>query len=185
MTDTELALYIGQENEIREYIKCRWDTNPILHYSNDEDEPLLFYGGPFSNFVGPFMLLEHPWNGMPARYETVEHWFQANKAKHADQHEQVRQAFNPGKAKAIGQKVDMWTNWDEVKYGVMLMGIREKFASEKWARILLSTGDRYIAEDSPTDAIWGIFNSEKDDFSGKNLLGLALMQVRAELRGDV
>ena len=180
----DLALHIGHENNVREMIKHRWDTNPILHYSPDEDEPLLFYGGPFSNFVGPHMMIDHPWTGIPARYETVEHWFQANKANNVEQHEQVRQAFNPSVAKAIGQTVDLWANWDTVKYQVMLTSLRHKFAEEKWLHILLSTGDRYIAEDSPTDAIWGIYHPKRDDYSGKNLLGLALMQIRQEFRGN-
>jgi len=176
---------LDTEIKIRKYLKNRWDSDPVRHYIIDKNEPLLFYGGPFSNFVGDHMMIEHPWTGIEARYETVEHWFQANKANNPAEHEEVRMAFTPGKAKEIGQRVSIWSNWDSIKYDVMLRGLRHKFDSDRWRKVLLSTGDRYIAEDSPTDAIWGIYNPELDDFSGMNLLGLALMQLRDELRGIV
>lgn len=178
----DVVARVDRENTIRQLIKYRWDTDPIRHYSINPDEPLLFYGGPFSNFVGPHMFIEHPWVATPARYETVEHWFQANKATTLEQHEQVRTAFSPGRAKQIGQTVDLWENWDEIKYGVMLTGLRHKFADPRWAKVLDSTGNRYIAEDSPTDAIWGIYNPERDDFTGYNLLGIGLMEIRDENR---
>uniref|UniRef100_UPI0035A00B10 NADAR domain-containing protein n=1 Tax=Delftia acidovorans TaxID=80866 RepID=UPI0035A00B10 len=57
------------------------------------------------------------------------------------------------------------------------------------ARYLLNTGDRVLVEASPVDAIWGIGLAADDvratvpaGSQGLNLLGFALMQVRARLR---
>jgi len=57
------------------------------------------------------------------------------------------------------------------------------------ASYLLNTGDRVLVEASPVDAIWGIGLAADDvratdpaRWQGLNLLGFALMQVRARLR---
>ncbi len=44
-------------------------------------------------------------------------------------------------------------------------------------RLLLSTGKRTLAENSPYDKYWGV----GDDNSGQNKLGLLLMEVRSQL----
>jgi ribA/ribD-fused uncharacterized protein len=64
----------------------------------------------------------------------------------------------------------------------MMDGPRAKFTDEKFRTELLATGDELIYEDSPTDAIWGLWNQEEQAWTGQNLLGKALMQLREELR---
>ena len=174
---------IDADIETRKMLKRRWDTNPVQHYSPNADEPLLFWGGEFSNFVGPPMLMIHPWTGQPEEYMTVEHYFQANKATDIEAHETIRLAGGPGTAKFIGNSIKLRDDWEEVKYSVMLEALKVKFTSTpEWERVLDSTGDRYIAEESPEDAIWGIYDAESDDYTGANMLGLALMEVREWLR---
>lgn len=140
--------------------------------------PIEFYGGPFSNFVGDVFPMPWPWG--PERhawYATVEHWFQACKASTEAEHERIRLAPSPGAAKRLGRACQLRSDWEDVKYEVMLQGLRAKFApGTTWASTLLATGDEEIREDSPTDFVWGWRNG------GQNLLGKALMQVRAELR---
>ena len=63
----------------------------------------------------------------------------------------------------------------------MLTGLRVKFAHPEWRAELLATGVDDIAEDSPTDFIWGIRDAS-GGFTGRNLLGKALMRVRHEIR---
>lgn len=173
------VIEIDADIEIRKMLKRRWDSSPVQHYSPNADEPLLFWGGEFSNFVGPSMLMIHPWTGQPEEYLTVEHYFQANKAIDLHSHESVRQAPDPGTAKFIGNSIKLRGDWEQVKYSVMLEALWVKFtASDAWERVLDSTGERYIAEESPTDAIWGIYDADADDYTGMNLLGLALMEVR-------
>lgn len=155
------------------------------HYS--AEGPMLFYGGTFSNFVGPSIWTQRPLDGALVEYPTVEHWFAANKANHnMALHEAIRKAAHPGVAKGMGRQIRMTEamvqDWDERKYQVMLDGLMRKFAhGTTTALFLLSSGHRYIAEVSPTDAVWGIWNPEDRDWTGLNLLGMALMEVRAHL----
>lgn len=56
----------------------------------------------------------------------------------------------------------------------------------KW---LLATGESELVEASPMDRIWGVGFTEKDAGAnrhrwGQNLLGKALMEVRARLREE-
>jgi ribA/ribD-fused uncharacterized protein len=55
--------------------------------------------------------------------------------------------------------------------------------------MLLATGDRELAEASPFDRVWGIgFTADCAEMNreswGQNLLGRALMDVRARLREE-
>jgi ribA/ribD-fused uncharacterized protein len=179
-------------NEL-EYNGCR-GAIPTEHYSDVESECLFFYGGWGSNFVGPSfeLMLTHfdaPWlrNGrLMARYHTVEHYFQACKAITKADHLSVASHIHPGAAKQAGRKIALREDWEDVKYAIMCRGVRAKFNDSQLQRLLLATGDRYIAEDSPTDEIWGIRTSEprlggSGNLGGLNLLGKALMDIRSEI----
>jgi ribA/ribD-fused uncharacterized protein len=178
---------------------------PSEHYSKDPAEAVFFYGGPFSNFVTEmggswgdkrlFITAWHRWVAPPggpmarleriaygAEYRSVEHFFQASKALTYDDHEWVREAWKAAEAKFRGRGVRMRSDWEDVKYRYMLIGLRAKFAPGSFmATFLLATGERFIAEDSPTDPVWGIRDSG-GGLTGQNLLGKALMEVRQELR---
>ena len=73
----------------------------------------------------------------------------------------------------------------------MKLGNLLKFSqSSELERILLDTGDAILVEASPYDRIWGIGmkedhrNATKPElWKGQNLLGRALMDVRAMLIG--
>ena len=68
---------------------------------------------------------------------------------------------------------------EEVKYAVMVKALQAKFTQhEQLKKLLLSTGDRKIVENTTFDYDWGCGK----DGTGKNLLGLALMEVRGQLR---
>jgi hypothetical protein len=66
----------------------------------------------------------------------------------------------------------------------MLCGLRGKFALEPYRSALLLTHPRPLAQDSPTDFVWGC-RDPQGAYNGHNLLGLALTQVREELVADV
>jgi ribA/ribD-fused uncharacterized protein len=68
-----------------------------------------------------------------------------------------------------------------VKDEIMLRAVRAKFQShESLGEELLATGDEEIIEQTTDDKYWGCGS----DGTGLNKLGLILMQVRAELRGE-
>jgi len=65
-----------------------------------------------------------------------------------------------------------------------MCALRRKFALEPYHSGLLLTHRRPLAEDSPTDFVWGCRDPD-GGHGGQNLLGLALMRVREELVADV
>lgn len=99
---------------------------------------------------------------------------------------------DPKQIKALGRKVHNFddTIWNKAKYSIVLNGNYLKFSQNPELReFLLSTGDDILVEASPLDAIWGIRMSENNEnarnplkWSGRNLLGFALMEVRDEIR---
>jgi len=193
-----------------EYIHFEGRTGRVTrhHYSLRPSDAVLFYGGPFSNFVGgPWALRD--WDGqrylnglgtrlgldpkplaretMMATYDTLEHWLQANKASTRSDHDYIRTRSGPGVAKKCGQKwamdrrgVVIRPDWEDVKYDILLIGLRVKFSTRRFGEVLIGTGNRLIAEDSPTDYIWGI-RDEHGGYTGTNLLGKGLMEIRDEL----
>lgn len=72
-------------------------------------------------------------------------------------------------------------DWEEVKDEVMLQALRMKFSQNpKIAKELLATGDAILIEHTRNDDYW----ADGGDGSGKNKLGLLLMQVREELKNS-
>jgi len=151
------------------------------------EEPVLFYGHKgtewpyFSNFSRHSVLMADPWTGRPTRYPTTEHRYQAMKSVDKEGHDYVLCSSGPGQSKTRGREVTLRDNWGETygtfAYYVMLEAVMTK--ASQWPviyRSLVSTGERLIYEDSPTDDIWGWRHA--NNYSGNNLLGLCWMQVR-------
>jgi ribA/ribD-fused uncharacterized protein len=136
-------------------------------------------------------------------YPTAEHWMMAEKARLFSDDEALRRvlaAGNPGAAKAAGRTVRGFDEqaWTAARWRIVVRGNQAKFAQNPDLRAFLeSTGDRVLVEASPVDRIWGIGLAEGDPaaenperWRGLNLLGFALMEVRARpaipdhLQGD-
>jgi ribA/ribD-fused uncharacterized protein len=128
------------------------------------------------------------------RYPTAEHYMMAEKARLFGDDtalSQVLSAANPGAAKAAGRKVKGFDEavWLEHRFDIVVRANRAKFEQNRaMAKFLRQTGDQVLVEASPVDAIWGIGLAADDEraadplqWRGLNLLGFALMQVRAEL----
>jgi ribA/ribD-fused uncharacterized protein len=154
-----------------------------------EHDTVYFYGGPLSNFAAtPGLRLPFGYHGhhehdrMPVR--TVEHWFQACKATSRQQFDLILARGTAAGAKHAGRHTTLRPDWEQIKFQVMLCGLRGKFALEPYRSALLLTHPHPLAEDSPTDYVWGCRDTG-GGYNGDNLLGLALMQVRAELVADV
>jgi predicted NAD-dependent protein-ADP-ribosyltransferase YbiA (DUF1768 family) len=71
-----------------------------------------------------------------------------------------------------------------VKFEVMLCGLRGKFALEPYRSALLLTNPKPLAENSPTDFVWGC-RDPQGGHARQNLLGLALMHILGELVDEV
>ena len=107
----------------------------------------------------------------------------------------ILKATNPKDCKSFGRKVTPFDEqtWEANRYKFLREGILAKFSqNEGLKRELLATGNCIIAEASPYDDIFGIklTADEAEDmmpeqWPGRNLLGKALMEVRAELGGGM
>lgn len=152
-------------------------------------ETVYFYrtAHPFSNFH-PSVFVE---DGVTYRW--AEEYLMARKARLFG--DEIRLAAilaarTPAECKALGRRVTPYDDegWTRERYGAALDMLRLKFGQNaELHRVLLDTGDALIVEASPTDRIWGVGFSEGEAEAhrhawGENLLGRALMEVRAELR---
>lgn len=93
----------------------------------------------------------------------------------------------PMEAKKLGRQVPNFDEavWDEKSYDAMVGVLMAKF-SGPLKEVLLETGTCVLVEASPRDHKWGVGVGEdkaKDptNWRGANLLGAALMDVRARL----
>lgn len=103
----------------------------------------------------------------------------------------VLAARTPGEAKALGRAVSGFSDpdWVSARLPIVVEGNLAKFGQDPALRsYLLGTGSRVLVEASPQDRVWGIGLVATDpraadpaQWLGLNLLGEALMQVRAQL----
>lgn len=144
----------------------------------------------FSNFHD---VSETPivYNGI--KFSTSEHAFMYMKAlcfKDQDVMNALANSFgtHPHESKKLGRKVRNFDDakWDSVRYDVMVAVLKSKFSHPELKAKLLNTGERTLVEASPFDAIWGVKMDMNNDlilqpnkWRGQNLLGKALMEVRA------
>ena len=97
--------------------------------------------------------------------------------------EKIRQIASPMDAALEGRNRQnpLRPDWEEVKNKVMLQALRMKFSQNpEIAKELLATGDAILIEHTRNDDYW----ADGGDGSGKNKLGLLLMQVREELKNS-
>lgn len=127
-------------------------------------------------------------------FYTTEHMFMYVKASCFEDKtamEAIIEAKTPREAKQIGRLVMNFNTeiWDLHKYSVMFAANMLKYqASPTLRQKLLATGNLTLVEANPRDLIWScglsadnpdILNVSK--WTGQNLLGKVLMQVRKEL----
>jgi len=127
-----------------------------------------------SNFYpSPFIL-----NGV--YYPTVEHYFQASKTTDPVMREKIINAPTPAKAKMLGKKCRIKTDWNNIKYNVMFDGVYAKFSQNvELLDKLLNTPDYLLVEkNSWNDKYWGV---DINTGYGLNKLGEILKEVKRHL----
>ncbi|KAJ3043326.1 hypothetical protein HDV00_005329 [Rhizophlyctis rosea] len=150
-----------------------------MSYSSDT---ILFYRGNeipygiFSNFYrAPIDLDGQTW-------PTTEHYFQAMKFPTSPNiQELIRNAETPGEAARLGRKrsYPLRPDWEEVKDGVMKRCLIAKFEQyPELKKVLMGTGERKLVEHTRNDRYW----ADGGDGSGRNMLGILLMEIRGEMR---
>jgi ribA/ribD-fused uncharacterized protein len=160
--------------------------DPVLFLRPDES------AGDYRHFSN---MSEHKITIDDVEFKTVEHYFQAMKAREFEDtelYQKILKTKTPKAAKAIGQKIANFKPevWDKRKDDVMEKGVRTKFVQHPTLRKqLVETGDRMIGEANPRDTYWGIgtsMNLEKakipSKWRGKNMMGKLLMKLREEFK---
>lgn len=138
---------------------------------------------PITTFSGAHRFLSNFWPVKVAlpddynNYGSVEHAYQAAKTMNLQARRLIACAATPGVAKRLGQQQALREDWENIKLGVMLHLLRQKFAHADLAALLRDTGTAELVEGNTWgDTFWGVCNG-----TGQNHLGRLLMQVRAEI----
>ena len=127
-------------------------------------------------FLSNFYEAPVTWNGLT--YLNNEAAFQSAKT-FSD-----RECFtnlDPSSAKKLGRKVQLRSDWENVKDDVMYEICKAKFSQNtELKKGLLSTGNENLEEGNTWgDKIWGTVHG-----IGENRLGKLLMRIREELRNE-
>jgi ribA/ribD-fused uncharacterized protein len=163
---------------------------------------LPFYGhtaqpGRITNAVySQFYPVEFQIDGV--RYRWAEQWMMAAKARLFGDQEAlatILDADDPLACKKIGRRVRNYDDrhWSAARFDLVVEGNIAKFGQNQPLRDhLLGSDDAILVEAAARDQIWGIgFGRDhpavQDPFRwrGRNLLGFALVKVRAVLRGEL
>lgn len=142
----------------------------------DEEVVIKFYKvvnsyGLFSNFALT------PIESKGVIYPTVEHYYQSQKFEDAKDQQEIIDSPTPAEARRRGndKTKNLRSDWEEIKVEVMFKGVLLKaFQHVNFRKMLLSTDNAMLVEDSPVDSFWGIGKNQ----NGKNMLGVVLMMVR-------
>ena len=144
-------------------------------------KPVLFYGtaadyGEFSNWFPA----EFTYDGM--KWENTEQAFMYYKSNDAEYQKVVRRTTDPREVKKLGRRCKLRSDWDSVKYDIMLAVNLAKFKQNPaLAELLLGTEDRPIHEDCK-DPWWG---GGPNFPGGHDYLGKVLVEVRRQLRFEL
>ena len=134
--------------------------------------------GVFSNFD-----TKHPFTIDGVLWPTSEHYFQAKKFEDTPYEEIIRTASSASVAAKLGRsrELPLRSDWEFVRNDVMWKALYEKFSQNMDAAlILLGTGNAVLVEHTVNDSYWG----DGGDGSGKNMLGIQLMELRGELNRE-
>jgi ribA/ribD-fused uncharacterized protein len=123
-----------------------------------------------SNF-SPFPVMDRNAVSWP----TAEHAYQAAKTHDAAQREAIRKAGSAQEAKQLGKSVTLRGDWDEIKAKRMYDILWLKFDQHPTLKKrLLDTAGSTLIHEAPWDEFWGTGK----DGTGKNVMGVILMQLR-------
>lgn len=106
--------------------------------------------------------------------KSVEHYYQAAKARNITDYLRIINADTPKKAKRLGREIEMREDWYDIKNVIMEQLLIKKFSDYELARKLIETGNALLVEGNTWgDVYWGVCNG-----IGWNHLGQILMKIR-------
>lgn|GEM_PF-1370420 len=130
-----------------------------------------------NKFEVPVLMYDLKYGSADAAFHAGKHWRKEDQEKIA--------GCAPGRAAQQSKKLDIRSDWRQVKDAVMLEVVRQKFLQNMELKLkLLATGDAEIINGNSThDNYWGhCICPECTERYKHNKLGKMLMQIRAEFR---
>lgn len=116
-------------------------------------------------------------------YKSAEAAFQAQKCKNPNDKKKFAN-LSAKQARQLGKTVALVDDWDKIKDKVMYNILKAKFTKEL-AYKLKKTGTAELIEGNDWgDRYWGAVANKDGTFSGVNVLGKLLMQIRDELNSS-
>jgi ribA/ribD-fused uncharacterized protein len=140
----------------------------IVH---DENQILGFFGD--YRFLSNYHQCPVYFEGL--LYPSSENAYMAAKTLDTNQRREF-QTIDPKEAKDLGRRIKLRTDWESIKFDVMLAVCFDKFYRNKTIRQkLIDTGSAHLEETNHwNDTLWGT-----DEFRvGQNNLGIILMNLR-------
>ncbi len=187
-----------QMSEYSSYTDEDWEMKYMYMHRPVRQLPVVFFwkdneeNGYLSNWYRRKFVIDD------FEYLHVEQYMMAQKAKlfhDSARYTAILRATKPWECKELGKQVTPFEakTWDAVKYDIVKEGNRAKFEQNPdLKKMLLATENAVLAEASPKDDIWGIgldaqtaAATDMSEWPGQGLLGLALMELRAEFSGEV
>ena len=184
-------------SEYSPYRDPEWEAKYVNMHRPVKKQPTVFFwkddeeNGCFSNWYRRKFVIDD------FEYLHVEQYMMAQKAKlfhDSERYTAILRSTKPWECKDLGKQVKPFDSkkWNAVRFEVVKAGNRAKFMQNPDLKAaLLNTGEAILAEASPKDTIWGIgldaaaaANTDPSRWPGQNLLGRALMELRAEFSGE-
>nr|WP_211197998.1 NADAR family protein [Permianibacter fluminis] len=175
-------------SELEDYLRLGGEVNYLFFWGHQGKGVQIGKSCLSQWYEAPFFVEE-------VRYPSAEHYMMAEKARlFVDEaiRAKVIEAKTPGAAKAFGREVKGFNEvlWQAQRFEIVVAANQHKFEQNaQLAEYLLATGNKVLVEASPVDRVWGIGLAEADlaarnpkQWQGLNLLGFALMVVRANLQ---
>ena len=154
-----------------------------------EGDTVFFYNrsSPLSNFFPAPVYIDG------IKYKCTEQYYQCQKAEINGEESiatQIRLADDPLTCKRLAQSIKETQKWQTEKVRVMEKANMCKYQQHDHLRkVLLSTGDKTLAEASPRDTFWGIgipmksrAKTDHSQWKGDNRLGEILMNIRNQMK---
>jgi len=133
-------------------------------------------------FLSNFFSSPFDWNGK--YWPTVEHAYQASKAKHPQDQYRIQSAISPAVASKMGREVVIQEDWEKVKVPIMTELVWAKFdQNSELMNKLMDTGSAELIEGNYWhDNFWGdCYCKNCIGQKGKNMLGFILMMIRRDM----
>ena len=114
-------------------------------------------------------------------YPSVEHAYMSAKSNDPIwKHTCSKLNYTAGEIKTASRKIELVSNWDDIKLDIMRFCLEQKFNQEPFKTKLLETENQYIQEGNRwNDKFWGVCLKTNQ---GQNHLGKLIMNIRHNLQ---